>query len=141
MRKDGKPNPPTYYLEILGDTVAPTQLIISIAISIVLGLGGFLVGNKIFPAIADEKMVASYSLLLGIAGCVIALILCAVLFRPKRTLIESQLVRKNSEEILRDLQVDPEEEFEAIMNDPVTKKEMENLKILDIFIPNGKGNK
>lgn len=140
MKKDDISNPSTY-LEILGDTVSPTHVIFSTIISIVLGLGGFLVGNKIFPTIAEEKMVASYSLLLGIGGCVIALILCAFLFRPKRILIESQLVRKNSEDILKDLQVDPKEEYEAIINDTLIKKEMADLKILDIFIPNGKGNK
>lgn len=140
MKRDGTSKAPAYYLEILGDTVSPSHTIFSIVISIVLGLGGFLAGQTIFPAIAEERMVASYSLLLGIAGCAIALIVNAVLFRPKRTLIESQFGRKNSEDILADLQVDLKEEHEAIANDPVTKKEMEGLKILNIFIPNEKGN-
>lgn len=129
----------TYYVEILGDTVSPTNVIFSIIISIVLGLGGFLVGKKLFPTIADETMVNSYSLLLGIGGCVIALVLCAFLFKPKRILTESQTDKENARKLLENLQVDLEEEYEVIKKDQAIRKEMEDLQIIDIFKPEEKG--
>ena len=121
------------YVEILGDTVSPNHVILSIMISLILGLGGFFIGKRIFPGIADQQMVNSYSLLLGIVGCVIALIVCALLFHPKRILTEDPAAEKNSEELLRDLGVHLEEENDVISTDPVTRKEMEELGIKDIF--------
>ncbi|WP_077328120.1 hypothetical protein [Virgibacillus siamensis] len=123
------------YVEIMGDTVSPNNVIFSILISVVLGLGGYLAGKQFFPTIADETMVKSYSLLLGILGCVIALVLNAFLFRPKRVLTESQPDTADSKKLLKDLQVDLDEEYEVVNNDPVTRKEMEELKILDTFKP------
>lgn len=134
MRKDND----SYYVEILGDTVSPTNVLLSILISIVLGLGGFLIGKKFFPTIAEETMVNSYSLLLGIAGCVVALILCAILFRPKRILTEDKTDKKSARKLLTDLQIDLDEEQEVIKNDPTTRKEMEDLQLIDIFTPEEK---
>ncbi|TCP27838.1 hypothetical protein EV207_11765 [Scopulibacillus darangshiensis] len=134
-------NQSNYYVEILGDTVSPAHALFSILISTALGLGGFLAGKRIFPAIAEQKMVDSYSLLLGIVGCVVALILCALLFRPKRILTESQINDMDSEGLLKSLQVDLNEEYEVIKRDPMIRKEMEDLKIKDIFIPKEEDNK
>lgn len=131
MKKDND----SYYVEILGDTVSPTNVLLSILISIVLGLGGFLLGKNLFPTIADETMVDSYSLLLGILGCVVALVLCAFLFRPKRILTEAQTDKESARKLLADLQVDLDEEQEVIKNDPTTRKEMEDLQLIDIFTP------
>lgn len=136
---ESKSDHSTYYVEILDDTVSPTNVLHSIIISIVLGLGGFLIGQSFFPSVATEKMVDSFSLLLGIAGCVIALVLCAFLFRPKRILTESDTDRESVKKLLEDLQVDPQEELDVIKNDPAIRKEMEDLKIIDIFTPKEKG--
>ncbi|MDY0394005.1 hypothetical protein RWE15_05365 [Virgibacillus halophilus] len=84
-QQDGQQTEEKYpYVEILGDTVTPTHTIAAVVISVGLGLGGYLLGEKILPGIASAEMVQSYSLLAGIVGCVIALILCAVLFKPKK---------------------------------------------------------
>lgn len=121
------------YIEILGDTVVPSRILLSVIISIALSIGGYFLGKNIFPSIADAKMVASYSLLLGIGGSVLALVICARLFKPSRILTEAETTTEGLEEILRDLQADPQDEYELINNDPVTKKEMEELGILDTF--------
>lgn len=136
---DGNPQVPDRYVEILGDTVLPVHVIFSIIISVVLGLGGFLAGKAVFPKIADESMVPSYSLLAGIAGCVLALILSAILFKPKRVLTETKITADGAQEILNELQVDFKEEKDVIEHDPVTRKEMDDLKIKDIFVPTNKG--
>jgi len=125
------------YLEVLGDTVVPSSILLSVVISMTCSIGGYFIGKNIFPSIAEPKMVASYSLLLGIGGSVLALIVCAKLFKPSRILKEEGSSIEGFQEILRDMQVDAKEEYELIVNDPVTRKEMEELGILDTFKKSG----
>lgn len=125
------------YIEVLGDTVVPSSILLSVVISMSFSIGGYFVGKSVFPAFAEPKMVASYSLLLGISGSVIALIICAKLFKPSRILKEEESSPEGLQAILRDMQVDAKEEYETIMNDPVTRKEMEELGILDTFKQSG----
>ncbi|MEI3614587.1 hypothetical protein [Pseudogracilibacillus sp. SO30301A] len=66
---------PVTYVEVIGDTVYGKHLITTITISVSFSLIGFFIGKQIFPSIAPAEMVQSYSLLLGIAGSLIALIL------------------------------------------------------------------
>ncbi|MDY0404757.1 hypothetical protein P5G51_004470 [Virgibacillus sp. 179-BFC.A HS] len=127
------------YVEILGDTVAPSHTIAAIVISVGLGLGGYLLGEKVLVHFASAEMVQSYSLLAGIIGCVIAVIACALLFKPKRILTETEMKPEDASDILAHMQVDYEEEIDVINHDPVTRKEMEDLKIKDLFIPKEEG--
>lgn len=129
------------YLEILGDTVLPRNIILAIIISIILSLSGYLVGGKVFPLIASEKMVTSYSLLLGIGGSLLSLALCAFIFKPSRVLTEEETSLESMEEIFKDMQLDPKEEYLLIEEDPITKKEMEALGVLDKFRTIGEDHK
>lgn len=122
------------FVEVIGDTVYGKHLIITIGISIFLSLAGFFAGNKIFPLIASEEMVHSYSLLLGIAGSVIGLIMNTLLFKPKRKLNETPSTNTELSEVYETMQFDMEEERQSILNDPVTAKEMKEQGIYDMFI-------
>ncbi|WP_421617716.1 hypothetical protein ACAF76_009645 [Brevibacillus sp. TJ4] len=128
---------PKEYLEVLGDTVVPSSLLLSVVISVTCTIGGFFLGQAIFPSLAEAKMVNSYSLLLGIGGSVLALIVCARLFKPSRQLKEEQTSAENLHAIMDDLQIDAKTEYELIVNDPVTRKEMEELGILETFKRSG----
>jgi len=127
------------YIEILGDTVVPSRILLSVIISILFSIGGFFLGKTIFPRLAEAKMVPSYSLLLGIGGSVLALVLCARLFQPSRILRETETSSEGLEEVLLDLQADPKAEYELLKDDPVTRKELEELGILDLFKRSGGG--
>lgn len=127
------------YVEILGDTVTPNHTIASVVISVVLGLGGYLLGEKMLPKFASAEMVQSYSLLVGIVGCVIALVLCAVIFKPKRVLTETEIKPEEADDILAHMQIDYAEERDVIEQDAVTRKEMEDLKIKDLFMKKEEG--
>jgi hypothetical protein len=105
--------------------------------SICFSLGAYFLGGLLFPLFAEERMVSSYSLLLGIAGSLTALMINSRLFKPSRILNESEATQEGIDKIFKDLQLDPEEEYEMIKNDPVTRKEMEELGIIDKFIGNG----
>ncbi|MBM7599340.1 hypothetical protein JOC34_001708 [Virgibacillus halotolerans] len=121
------------YVEVIGDTVLGKHLITTIIISVFLSLGFFHLGKFIFPKVAPENMVQSYSLLLGIAGSLIALLVNALLFKPKRKLLESSGTTEELSIIYKDLQLDLEDERESITNDPVTMEEMKEQGIYDMF--------
>lgn len=121
------------FLEILGDTIVPNQLLLAIILSVSISLGGYNIGLRIFPAIASENMVASYSLLLGIVGTVLSLALCSIIFKPKRILLEEETSFESMREVFEDLQLDPREELKLIENDPITKKELKDLGVLKHF--------
>ncbi|GIO24177.1 hypothetical protein [Oceanobacillus sp. J11TS1] len=124
------------YVEIIGDTVVGKHLIFTILISVVFSFIGFFIGRElIFPRIAPEEMVQSYSLLLGIAGSVTGLVINTFLFKPKRTLNETASTNNELTEIYKDLQLDMEEERESILNDPVTIQEMKEQGFYEMFIP------
>ena len=121
------------YLEILGDTVLPNQLFLAIILNIVICLGSYNFGLWFFPKIAGESMVASYSLLLGIVGTILSLALCSFIFKPKRILMEEDTSYEGLQEVFQDLQLDPREELALIENDPITKRELEELGVLNQF--------
>lgn len=121
------------FLEILGDTIVPNQLLFAIILSVSISLGGYNIGLRIFPAFASENMVASYSLLLGIVGTVLALALCSIIFKPKRILLEEETSFESMRDVFEDLQLDPREELRLIENDPITKKELKDLGVLKHF--------
>lgn len=121
------------FIEILGDTTSSKQLIIAILMSVAISLGGYKLGQYIFPKIASPQMVNSYSLLLGIAGTVIVLVLNAILFKPKRILVEDEVSNSTMEDVFKDLQLDIDEELRLIDMDPITKKELADLGVLANF--------
>ncbi|WP_144510278.1 hypothetical protein [Bacillus sp. FJAT-22090] len=121
------------YLEILGDTILPNQLLLAILLSVAISLGGYNIGLWLLPSIASEGMVASYSLLIGILGSVISLVICSIIFKPKRILIEEETSSESMKQVFEDLQLNPVEELELIENDPITKKELEELGVLNSF--------
>ena len=129
------------FVEILGDTISGKQLIISIILSVFVSIGGYKLGQYIFPKIADAQMVNSYSLLLGIGGTVTILLVNSIVFKPKRILIEDDISSGNMEEIFEDLQFDYEEEIRLLEEDPITRKELEELGVLSNFQQPQKGEK
>ena len=128
---------PVTYVEVIGDTVYGKHLITTIAISVSFSLIGFFIGKQIFPQIAPEAMVKSYSLLLGIAGSLIALVINTFLFKPKRTLDEVPSTSDELEDVYKKLHFDIEEERKSILDDPVIANEMKEQGIYSMFIKDG----
>lgn len=122
------------YVEVIGDTVYGKHLIFTITLSITLSLIGFIIGQQIFPKIAPEQMVKSYSLMLGIAGSLIGLLINTLMFKPKRVLNETPNTSAELNEEYKKLQLDIEEERESILNDPVIAEEMKEQGIYNMFM-------
>lgn len=80
------PTQQTRLLEVWGDTVDSRHLVLSIVLGVGLGAPVFL-GTSWLLGMTDvaEGLQRSYALLAGIAACLVAAVIAARLFGPKRT--------------------------------------------------------
>ncbi|WP_280398783.1 hypothetical protein [Nocardia carnea] len=76
------------YLEVWGDTVVGRHLAVSVVVGIGVSLAALLVSERVFSAfVTNDSLADAYALLVGIAGCVVAGVICGRLFRPKRIVV------------------------------------------------------
>ncbi len=125
------------YADIWGDTVDLKHLAIAIIIGIAISLTAFLIGFNIIKQMRPDMVLPlqkAMGLIVGIFGCIVSAIICAKLFPPKRTFSEQEFTAEDRERMITELNIDPEEELEAInaMSDS-TKEEMQELEIYDMF--------
>jgi len=72
-------------LEVWGDTVDSRHLVASIGLGIGIAVPAFFLAEWGFNALTDgDRLSHSYSLLVGLAACVVAAVVAARLFPPKR---------------------------------------------------------
>ncbi|MFS2156692.1 hypothetical protein ACCD10_04960 [Pseudomonas sp. Pseusp122] len=77
--------------EVWGDTVDGRHLLYSILIGAAVSLGAFFTAQQLFLGwIASEQMARAYAMLVGIIGCLAGGALSALLFKPKRNVVEHQ---------------------------------------------------
>jgi hypothetical protein len=76
-------------MEIWGDTVDRRHLALAIVIGGAIAMGAFVAARAwLRTIVADQAMAASYAMLIGLGGCVIAGVICAKLFAPKRQIVD-----------------------------------------------------
>ncbi|MGO4328640.1 hypothetical protein AB4Z48_12420 [Cupriavidus sp. 2TAF22] len=76
-------------VEVWGDTADTRHLAWSIAIGAVVSLTGFLIASRILAGLVrSPELARAYAMLAGLAGCLLAGVICALVFRPKREVIE-----------------------------------------------------
>lgn len=122
---------------IWGDTVDLKHLGSAMIIGMVLGFsfyrGGLLIIETQFTQL-PVNLHKSIALLVGIAGCLLAAVISAKMFPPKRVMSEQSFSDEDRERVLRELQVDLEQEAEAMKHmHPSVIKEMEELHLADVF--------
>jgi len=81
-----QPPTPSRLLEVWGDTVDQRHLVLSIVLGVGLGAPAYL-GSTWLLGMTDVPagLQRSYALLAGIAACLVAAVIAARLFGPKRT--------------------------------------------------------
>ncbi|MDI9900694.1 hypothetical protein QM716_12605 [Rhodococcus sp. IEGM 1409] len=73
------------YLEVWGDTVNGRHLAISVLVGSVVGASTLLAAQALFERVVSEPSLAqAYSLLVGIAACLLAGVVCGIFIKPKR---------------------------------------------------------
>lgn len=76
------------FIEVWGDTVEQRHLLGSIGLGVGVAVPIFLLAEWGFGVLTDGSPLGrSYALLAGIAGCIIAAVIAARLFKPKRIVV------------------------------------------------------
>ncbi|SAL32442.1 hypothetical protein [Caballeronia humi] len=129
VRQDG------YQLvEIWGDTVDTRHLAWSVAIGIVVSLGAFFVASRVLAAyVHDPAMARAYAMLVGLGGCLVAGVICARLFKPKREVIEEAIGTGGREEVLAQLAAEAGGLGRVADLPPAVVAEMKELGLYDLF--------
>ncbi len=89
-------------LEVWGDTVNSRHLLASIGIGVGIAVPIYLFAGWGFDKLSDgDPLARSYALVVGLAACVLAGVVCAKIFKPKR-IVEIGEVNSGSREAAMD---------------------------------------
>lgn len=90
--------------EVWGDTVDARHLVLAILVSSVVSLGTYALALWILAGILDStQMAKAYAMLFGILGCLGGGTISAILFKPKRDVIEHVADPAFREQVVNDL--------------------------------------
>ncbi|MDO5716014.1 MAG: hypothetical protein Q4P25_05505 [Tissierellia bacterium] len=123
------------YTEVWGDTVVLRELVYACVIGVVLTMGMFFLGQKIFTGREgiEPSLANGYALLVGVGGCILSGIISAKLFKPKRH-VEEKFEFEDIAAILNTAGISMEEEGEYLGNsDPEIIKELEDLELYPLL--------
>ncbi len=83
------PAPSARLAEVWSDTVDLRHLAWAIGIGISVSVAGFFIASRwLRGVVASPELAHAYAMLAGLAGCVLAGVICARLFPPKREVLE-----------------------------------------------------
>lgn len=92
------------FAQVWGDTVDLAHLAWSVVIGIAISVGAFVSGKAVLSHfVSDPAIARAYAMLIGLGGCLAAGALCAVLFRPKRIVVEHAVDDADRLEVLERL--------------------------------------
>jgi len=122
-------------VEVWGDTVALPHLAGAIAIGAVVSLVFYFAASRTLVAVVSTPALArAYAMLAGLAGCVIAGVICARLFPPKRTVTEGTDADPAARRAVLDRLAEEVGDLGAVHDLPdVVAQEMKELRIYDLF--------
>lgn len=127
----------TVLADIWGDTVDLRHLGGGIIIGIIISLSCYLGAYWMIAAQHPDlpaNLLSAYSLLFGIAGCVLSAVVSAKLFKPKRTLNEAEFSESDRDRVLQELKIDLQREREELKYvDDKVLQEMKDLQLYDLF--------
>ncbi len=126
----------THYMSVWGDTVEFKEFLIALAIGIAFGIvcsDGALVYLKTYHADLSKGGLMGTALMIGAIGSIIAGVIGAMLFKPKRIISEENLVLSTAD-IAQELNLNLQEEAELLKTAPDDIIcEMKQLGIYQLF--------
>lgn len=122
------------YAEVWGDTVDLGHLAWSVVLGIGVSLGAFFAGKRVLSTlVADVAIARAYAMLVGLAGCLLAGVICAFLFKPKREVVEHSSDESERFHVLEQLAAESGGLGSVSDLSPAARAEMAELGILDLF--------
>lgn len=134
--KPSTPAPDWRLAEVWSDTVDLRQLAWAIGLGIVISLAGFFAASRWLRGIvASPELAHAYAMLAGLAGCVLAGVICARLFPPKREVIEHTSTHDPAwrAEVLAELAEQPGGLGTLADLPEAVKRELKELDLYDLF--------
>lgn len=125
--------------EVWGDTVDLRHLAWAIVIGIGISVIGFSMASRLLTSIVESKQLAhAYAMLAGLAGCVIAGVICARAFPPKRVVTEQDTSADPEwrREVLEELAQQPGGLGSISDLPPAVVQELKELKLYELFEQN-----
>ncbi|MBB3809717.1 hypothetical protein [Pseudochelatococcus contaminans] len=127
-------------VEVWNDVVDTRHLLWSVIIGAVISVGTFLIAERILASVVDTPAIAkAYAMLAGVLGCIVSGVVSALLFPPKRVVIESTNDDAWRDQIMRDLAENPNTTMSERDLDPAVIREMEELGLRKLFASYGDG--
>lgn len=122
-------------VEVWGDTADTRHLAWSIVIGATVSLTCYWLASRLLAAVVESAELArAYAMLAGLFGCLLAGLICAVLFKPKRIVVENETGQPLARvEALRKLAEDAGGIGPIHALPPVVLAELRELQLLDLF--------
>lgn len=119
------------------DTVDLRQLLIGLACGSALGFASYAGAIRALTVTFPDQtasLIKAYALMAGIAGCIVAAILVAVIVKPKRVLCETEQGLRDQAALLQELALNLDDERRALEGaSPQLIREMQQLQVYDLF--------
>lgn len=122
--------------EVWGDTVDLRHLAWAIAIGTGISVLGFYLASRWLATVVESRQLAhAYAMLAGLAGCVIAGVICARAFAPKREVTELDTSNDPEwrREVLEELARQPGGLGTVQDLPPAVLQELKELKLYELF--------
>ena len=122
--------------EVWGDTVDLRHLAWAIAIGTGISVLGFYLASRWLSTVVESRQLAhAYAMLAGLAGCVIAGVICARAFPPKREVTELDTSNDPEwrREVLEELADQPGGLGTVQDLPPAVVQELKELKLYELF--------
>lgn len=104
MKHSLSPPAKQHLYEVWGDTVDSRHLAGAIGIGAVVSLGAYCIAHHLLhPIVESAQMAKTYAMLVGVFGCLLAGVICARLFVPKRDVQEHAADPAFREQVVVDL--------------------------------------
>lgn len=122
-------------VEVWGDTADLRHLAWSVVIGIAVSLSGFFLAHRWLAVhVAVAELARAYAMLAGLAGCILSGVICALLFIPKREVVDGNGGDPRwREEVLAKLAEQYGDLGTTTDLPPVVAQEMRDLQIYDLF--------
>lgn len=122
-------------VEVWGDTVDLKHLAWSVALGTGISVGAFFLGQRLLSTFVQDAAIArAYAMLVGLAGCLVAGVVCALLFKPKRDVVEHAVDPTERLKVLDQLAAESGGLGAVADLPPSVRAEMEELGLLELFL-------
>lgn len=122
-------------IEMWGDTVDSRHVGGAVAIGVGVAVPAYLVAAEVFTSFVDEEALGrSYALLTGLAGCLVAAVVCARLFKPKRVLVEAEGSQEARAAAFETIRREVGDIGDPALLSPAVQRELHQLNLYDALV-------